>query len=70
MKAGVYNIMKQPISQGVVKSTCVLVNGDKIFKWWWLWVVQVWGEEFMSVVIGRWLVEVNKRYLDLAKMKN
>jgi hypothetical protein len=30
MKVGGYNIMKHPISQGVVKSICVLVNGNKI----------------------------------------
>jgi hypothetical protein len=44
MKVGGYNIMKQLAFQGVVKSTCVLVNGNKIFKWWLLWAMQVRGE--------------------------
>jgi hypothetical protein len=43
MKVGGYNIMKQLTSQGVVKSTCVLVNEDKILKWWWLWATQMNG---------------------------
>jgi hypothetical protein len=32
MKVVGYNIMKQPTFQGVVKSTRVLVNGNKIFN--------------------------------------
>jgi hypothetical protein len=34
--------MKKPTFQGVVKSTFILVNGGKIFKWWWLWQGK-WG---------------------------
>jgi hypothetical protein len=33
-KEGGYNIMKEQASQVVVKSTFVLENGGKIFKWW------------------------------------
>jgi hypothetical protein len=28
------------------------------------------GQELMNMVTRRWLVEVNKRYLNLAKLKN
>jgi hypothetical protein len=53
VKVGGYNIMKELASQNVVKSTFVLVNGGKIFKWWQLWAMQVWGEELMSMVTRR-----------------
>jgi valyl-tRNA synthetase len=31
---GSYNIMKEQASQETVNSTFVLVNGNKIIKWW------------------------------------
>jgi hypothetical protein len=64
MKVGGYNIMKQPTFQSMVKSTCVLVNGNKFFKWSQFWAVQVWTEELMNMVTKRWLMEVKKGYLD------
>jgi hypothetical protein len=35
-------MMKKPSLQRVVKSTFVLMNGGKIFKWWQLWQNK-WG---------------------------
>ncbi len=62
MKVGGYNIMNQPTSQGVVKSTFV---GEWRQDLQVVVVVAAEGEESMNMVSGRWLVEVKQRYLDL-----
>jgi len=64
MKVGGYNIMNQLASQGMVKSTFV-EEWRQDFQV--VAIVVVHGEEFMSMVSGRWLAEVEQRYLDLLK---
>ncbi len=64
MKVGGYNIMNQPTSQGVVKSTFV---GEWRQNLQIVAIMAIQGEELMSMVNGRWLVEVKQRYLDLLK---
>jgi hypothetical protein len=70
MKVGGYNIMKQPTSQGVVKSRCVLVNVDKILKWRRLWATQVKGEEFMSWRLGGGWWRSRKGIQTFVEMRN
>jgi len=64
MKVGGYNIMNQLASQGVVKLTFVEEWRQDLQV---MVIVAVHGEEFMSMVNGRWLAEVEQRYLDLLK---
>ncbi len=64
MKVGGYNIMNQLASQGVVKSTFVEEWRQDLQV---MAIVAMHGEEFMSMVSGRWLAEVEQRYLDLLK---
>ncbi len=62
MKVRSYNIMNQPTSQGVVKSTFV---GEWKQDLQIVAIMATQGEEFMSMVNGKRLVEVKQRYLDL-----
>jgi hypothetical protein len=61
VKVGGYTVMKKQTFQGVFKSPFILMNGGKIFKWWWLWQ-RKWGG-LMNMVTGGRMVEVKKRYL-------
>jgi hypothetical protein len=61
-KVGGYNIMNQLASQQVVNSTFVEEWRHDLQI---MVVVAAQGEELMSMVSGRWLMEVKQRYLDL-----
>jgi hypothetical protein len=62
MKVGGYNIMNQLASRGVVKSTFVEEWRQDLQV---VAIVATHGKKFMRMVNGRWLVEVEQRYLDL-----
>ncbi len=62
MKVGGHNIMNHPSFQKVVKSTFV---GEWRQDFQVMAIVVVQGEELMTMVSGRRLVEVKQRYLDL-----
>jgi len=62
MKVGGYNIMNQPTSQGVVKSTFVAEWRQNLQI---VAIMATQREELMSMVNGRQLVEIKQRYLDL-----
>jgi len=61
-KVGGYNIMNQLASQQAINSTFV---GEWRQDLQVVVVVAAQGEELMSMVSGRQLVEVKQRYLDL-----